>query len=417
MVEFQTYEMCNLGQMQDRGVIQRDNELLPGGVMKNRVGIKQIAEVANVSIGTVDRALNGRSGISKATRQRVLRIAEELLYQPNLAARVLSKGRSNLRIGVCVPREIHFYYDYLWEGILSEARRYSQMGVEFLNRPAPALGEGDDELLRGFLKDGVQGIILTPGNPDAITPLINEAEEKNVRVVCVTTDAPLSKRSSIISGEPKLAGGMAGELMAKFVPPGAQVAIITGQLYTEDQRKKTEGFSESFPKYCEEGKIAAVVEAHEDEDECFCKTFDLLGEVAGLAGIYVNTANCLPVCRAIGARKLAGKVKLITSDLFPDLVPYFEKGTISASIHQRPHRQGQLAVRRLLDNLLQNTPFTKNNFLNPGVVLQSNIRLFREIQRPQGKTLAWQLSPRPGLENSPGSSLENVEDFSWQHDR
>ncbi len=405
------------GEMQDRGVIQRDNELLPGGIMKNRVGIKQIAEVANVSIGTVDRALNGRSGISNATRQRVLRIAEELLYQPNLAARVLSKGRTDLRIGVCVPREIHFYYDYLWEGILSEARRYLQMGVEFLNRPAPALGEGDDELLRGFLKDGVQGIILAPGNPDAITPLINEAEEKNVRVVCVTTDAPFSKRSSIVGGEPKLAGAIAGELMAKFVPPGAQVAIITGQLYTEDQRKKTEGFSESFPKYCEEGRIAAVVEAHEDEDECFCKTFDLLGEVADLAGIYVNTANCLPVCRAIGARRLAGKVKLITSDIFPDLVPYFEKGTISASIHQRPHRQGQLAVRRLLDNLLQNTPFTKNNFLNPGVVLQSNIRFFREIQRPKGETSAWQLSPQPGLENSPGSSLENVEDFSWQHDR
>jgi len=382
--------------------------LLPDGVMKKRAGIKQIAEVAKVSIGTVDRALNGRPGISEATRQRVLRIAEELLYQPNLAARALSRGGTNLKIGVCVPREIHFYYDYVWEGILSEARRYSQMGVEFLNRPAPALGEGDDELLRSFLKDGVHGIILAPGNPDAITPLINEAEERNVRVVCVTTDAPSSKRSSIIGGEPKLAGAMAGELMAKFVRPGAEVAIITGQLFTEDQRKKTEGFSESFPKHCEDGRIAAVVEAHEDEDECFCKTFEMLGEIANLAGIYVNTSNSLPVCRAIGARKLAGKVKLITSDLFPDLVPYFEKGTISASIHQRPHRQGQLAVRRLLDNLLQNTPFTKTNFVNPGFVLRSNLRFFREIQRP--------LSPRLGPANSPGRFLENVEDFSWQHD-
>jgi LacI family transcriptional regulator len=370
--------------------------------MKKKAGIKQIAEAANVSIGTVDRALNGRPGISEATRQRVLQVAEQLLYQPNLAARVLSKGRTDLRIGVCVPREIHFYYDYLWEGILSEAERYAQLGAEFLNRPAPALGEGDDELLRGFLKDGVRGIIVTPGNPDAITPLINEAEEKNVRVVCVTTDAPLSKRSSIIGGQPKLAGTMAGELMAKFVTPGAQVAIITGQLYTEDQRKKTEGFSESFPKHCEEGRIAAVVEAHEDEDECFCKTFDLLAGNADLAGIYVNTANCLPVCRAIGARRLAGKVKLITSDLFPDLVPYFEKGTISASIHQRPHRQGQLAVRQLLDNLLQNMPFT-NNFLNPGVVLQSNFRFFREIQRP--------FSPRLGWANTLGGFPENVEDL------
>src|SRR5712691_2671225 len=266
MVEFQT-KCVTSGKCKIQGLLRGITKLLPGGVMKNRVGIKQIAEVANVSIGTVDRALNGRSGISQATRQRVLRIAEELLYQPNLAARVLSKGRTNLRIGVCVPREIHFYYDYLWEGILSEARRYSQMGVEFLNRPAPALGEGDDELLRGFLKDGVHGIILTPGNPDAITPLINEAEEKNVRVVCVTTDAPFSKRSSIVGGEPKLAGAIAGELMAKFVRPGAEVAIITGQLSTEDQGKKTEGFSESFPKCCEDGRIVAVVEAHEDEDE------------------------------------------------------------------------------------------------------------------------------------------------------
>ena len=74
--------------------------------MKKKAGIKEIAEAAKVSIGTVDRALNGRSGISEATRQRVLEVAQQLLYQPNLAARVLSKGRADLRIGVCVPREI-----------------------------------------------------------------------------------------------------------------------------------------------------------------------------------------------------------------------------------------------------------------------------------------------------------------------
>src|SRR5260370_39502809 len=100
--------------------------------MKKRVGIKQIAEVANVSIGTVDRALNGRSGISEATPQRVLRIAEELLYQRNLTAPVLSQGGTNLKIGVCVPREIHFYYDYVWEWILIVGRRYSSVAFEVL---------------------------------------------------------------------------------------------------------------------------------------------------------------------------------------------------------------------------------------------------------------------------------------------
>lgn len=58
-----------------------------------------------------------------------------------------------------------------------------------------------------------------------------------------------------------------------------------------------------------------MIEGHEDEDESFQKTFDLLRRIPALARIYVNTVNCLPVCRALGARALAGKVKLIPSTL------------------------------------------------------------------------------------------------------
>ena len=52
-----------------------------------RVGIQEIARLAKVSIGTVDRALHGRKRISERTRKRILRIAHEVGYRPNLAAR------------------------------------------------------------------------------------------------------------------------------------------------------------------------------------------------------------------------------------------------------------------------------------------------------------------------------------------
>ena len=48
------------------------------------VTVKQIAELANVSRGTVDRVLNNRSGVSEATRQKVLKIAKELICGTNL---------------------------------------------------------------------------------------------------------------------------------------------------------------------------------------------------------------------------------------------------------------------------------------------------------------------------------------------
>lgn len=352
---------------------------------KPRRGIHLIAEMANVSIGTVDRALHGRDGIKESTRQRILQIAREISYAPNLAARALSVAKASARIGVCVPREIHFFYDQLWGGILDEARRVEQLGFQFLHRPVSALGEGDTGAFKELLQTRVDGIIVTAGNPKGLTPLINAAEDKGVRVVCVSTDAPESRRSSIVCVEPWLNGCLAGELMGKCVSPGSKVAIVAGMLSAEDHRKKTDGFSEAFPRHCPGGKVISVIEGHEDEDESFQKTFELLRRVPGVAGLYVNTVNCLPVCRALGACSLAGKVKLITTDLFLEMAAYFEKGTITASIYQQPHRQGQIAVRLMTDHLTNKAPFPPALHLTPGVVMSSNLHLFREMKNYDGK--------------------------------
>ncbi len=141
---------------------------------KEQRGIHLIAELADVSIGTVDRALHGRGGIKEATRQRILQIARRIGYTPNLAARALSVARTSTRIGVCMPREIHFFYDELWSGVLDEARRVAQFGVQFMNRPVQVLGEGDTEALSELVQSGVNGIILTAGNPTGLKPLIDQ---------------------------------------------------------------------------------------------------------------------------------------------------------------------------------------------------------------------------------------------------
>jgi LacI family transcriptional regulator len=362
---------------------------------KERRGIHLIAELAKVSIGTVDRALHGRTGINEATRQRILQVARQVGYTPNLAARALSASKSNLKIGVCVPREIHFFYDQLWSGILNEERRAGNLGMQFVNRPVQVLGQGDTQAFKELVETGVDGIILTAGNPKDLQPLIDDAEARGIHVVCVSTDAPDSKRSSIVCVEPWTNGSLAGELMGKFVPPDSKVAIIAGMLSAEDHRKKANGFAETFPKHCAGGKILRVIEGHEDEEESFQKTFELLREVPSLAGIYVNTVNCLPVCRAVGERGLAGKVKLITTDLFAEMSPYLQNGTITASIYQQPHRQGQIAVRLVADHLPNKTPFPPKVHLSPGVVMSTNLHLLREMRQGDSR-----LDSLPSLERT-----------------
>lgn len=345
-----------------------------------RASIHRISELANVSIGTVDRALHGRAGISETTRRKVLRIAKQLDYTPHPAARALARSRPNLRIGVCIPEEIHFFYDQMRLGIFDEARRSQSFGVEIVYRPVTALGSGEAAQLTRLLDEGVNALIVTPGNPRSVTPIIDEAERSSVRVVCITTDAPQSHRSSIVSVDPSLSGRLAAELMTRFVPAGSNAAVVTGMLRTEEHRLKTEGFCQSFQNNGVGGAIAAILEGHESEPQTYRKTLRLLADHPDLRGIYVNTVNCLPVCRAIHSRSAQHSIQLIATDLFPEMLPYFTDGTISASIYQDPYLQGQTAIRLLIDALSNGASIPRSFYLNPGIVLRSNVHLFREAR-------------------------------------
>jgi len=345
-----------------------------------KVGIPQIAELAGVSIGTVDRALHARKGVSERTRRRVLQIAQRVSYTPNLAARMLRVGRANVKIGVCIPRETHFFYDQLRDGILDEGRRFESLGAEVLYRPIEKLGAGECERVKEMFQSGVNALIITPGDPHCIRPLIDEAEAGGTRVVCAASDAPESSRSSVVCVDPDLGGRLAAEMMGWAVAPGAKVAVVTGMLRTEDHRKKTEGFCKVFPRYCHGGSVVEVVEGHEDNDETFQRCLDVLERFPDIAGLYVNIVTCLPVCHALRARALAGRVRLIATDLFEEMVPFFEKRTIHASIYQRPYVQGQTAVRLIVEHALHGRPIPPAYYLNPAIVMRSNLYLFRETR-------------------------------------
>ncbi len=74
-----------------------------------RVTLKDIANIAGVHVMTVSDALSGKRSVAPATREKVLRIAKELNYIPNLAARALVTGRTGL-IAILSGAINEFYY-------------------------------------------------------------------------------------------------------------------------------------------------------------------------------------------------------------------------------------------------------------------------------------------------------------------
>ena len=96
-------------------------------------GIKQIAKLANVSIGTVDRVLHNRSGVSKETEKRVLKIIKETGYTKNTAAsRLKLASVKKIKIAVLIPKgeSKWSYWKLPKKGILRAIDELSEMGVK-----------------------------------------------------------------------------------------------------------------------------------------------------------------------------------------------------------------------------------------------------------------------------------------------
>lgn len=211
-----------------------------GTVATKKIGIPELAELAQVSIGTVDRALHNRKRVSEATRNRILNIAKRVGYTPNLAARMLSIGRASIRIGVCIPKETHYFYDQMRDGILHESRRFESMGVEVLYNPVDRLGVGECERVKELLGATLKGLIITPGDPHRLRPLIEEAEGKNIRVICVASDAPESARSSVVCIDPDVGGNwrLSSWRGLLFREPEPQLSLVCCALNTIARRQK-----------------------------------------------------------------------------------------------------------------------------------------------------------------------------------
>jgi LacI family transcriptional regulator len=358
-----------------------------------RVGVQDVANALGISRGTVDRALHGRGGVSAETKRRVLRMAQRLGYRPNLAARYLS-SRRHITIGLAIPHEVASFYDEVRDGIFEAASMFEPLGVKILHRPYNRFGQHEIDAVRDMLQEDVNGLVISPAYPSRLSKSIEDATQRNIPVVCVATDAPGTARLTSVSVDPLVNGALAGELLGHFLPECAEVIVFIGMHATVDHEQKLQSFRTSFRSFCHNGKIAAVVEAHDEATEAHQKSLKVLAQHPATKGIYVATANSMPVIAALQELGLDHKMKVITTDLFPAMFQYIRSKTIAATIHQRAREQGAIAFQAIVRFLTEGIQPAPQISINPAVVMSSNLDLFISQESAAKKN-----SPPSGLKS------------------
>ncbi|MEN8138111.1 MAG: LacI family DNA-binding transcriptional regulator [Bacteroidota bacterium] len=125
--------------------------------MGRNVTIKDLARKLNISVTTVSRALRNAPDINPKTKAAVIKLAEELDYEPNALAKSLVQRKTNI-IGVIVPQlDMHFFSSVI-SGIQNEARR---LGYNVLIAQSNEDYDMEVENVRSMMSSRLDGLIVS----------------------------------------------------------------------------------------------------------------------------------------------------------------------------------------------------------------------------------------------------------------
>lgn len=344
-----------------------------------RTTVKDIANESNFSLSTVSKALTGKGGISEETRNTVLEAAKRLGYRVNRLAQGLA--RNPITIGIIFPKVWPEYYGYLDQGIqngLESMRDYNVIGKY---KGISSLFSGDEisNALDSFIEEGVNAVILCPASVTNCGVYLDKLYERNIPVVLLGTDLHEGKRLTCVRVDAHMAGRLAGEFMNWLVPENKSVAVFIGNKDMKDHIEKVEGFLDEIKIGA--AKTGGVYETQDEPEVAYHLTKKIIREMPDLGGIYVATGNSIAVCKCLEEYEQKNEIRLIGTDIFPDIKRYVDEKLMNGVIFQDPVKQGEIAVKTVYQYLVEGHQCEQNIFVQPRLILRNNMASYFEILR------------------------------------
>lgn len=339
--------------------------------------IKEIAAMAGVSRGTVDRVINNRGSVSQETQERILAIIKKINYQPNKAALSLAAQKKKIVIGVLLfgkNNENPFFEDVL-EGVRYQQQKLSGYGCKVLIRRSALNMEAQLAAIDELIASGIHGLVISPCNFPQISEKIDELYAKGIPAITTNTDLPGSKRIAYVGSDYYKAGCTAAGLMSLITGKRAKVGIITGSPMVLCHSERLSGFLNTIRERYPQIEILEVIANEDNEAKSYRAAKRLLQKYPEMDALYFNAAGVRGGCRAIIEQNRQGSLKVITYDAVESTKQLVLDGVISATIGQQPFLQGSRPVKLLFDYLTVGSyPANAIQYTETSIMIRENIQ-------------------------------------------
>ena len=347
-----------------------------------KIRIKDIAERAGVSEGTVDRVIHGRPSVSPKAMAKVKKALEELDYKPNMYASALAYNKSYTFYSLIPKHESEAYWEEVEEGANAACERYRDFNISnkvlYYNRFAP---ETFAKLMVEVLKKEPDGVIIVPSRLDITTKYTDIMHERNIPFILLDSYMPDLKPLSFFGQDSFASGFFAARMLMMLAPREKEIMLMkqmrNGNVASKQQENRETGFRhymhDHFPSVTihevnlslddKRDKYDVILEdfftAHPQVHHCI--TFNSKAHLVGEFLLRSNRRN----------------VQIMGYDMVPKNAECVRQGSISFLIAQHAFMQGYSCVETLFQAIVLKKEVEPVNYMPIELLTKENIDFYR----------------------------------------
>jgi LacI family transcriptional regulator len=345
---------------------------------RKNITIKDIARMAGVSAGTVDRVLHNRGRVSDEALQKVNKVLEEIDYKPNLIARTLGSNKT-YRIAALIPDpEQDPYWAQSRAGIRQAEAEWSHYNVTIELYVFDLYNKNSlKEVAESVLNAKPDGILIAPIFYHQVMPFFELYRSNNIPYVLFNTNIQEVQPLSFIGQNLYQSGRLGAELMSLGCRAPGKIAVfhINEDIHNSVHlSEKERGFREFLGN-----NHSYEIITHNLRNSADPAFEDQLAGILNdpqLKGVYISTSKgCLIVASYLEKINKTDLV-LVGYDMLKENLKFIQSGTIDFIINQNPKRQAFLGMNYLADYLVFQKQMPPMNFLPLEVITRENLQSY-----------------------------------------
>lgn len=319
------------------------------------ITIKEIAQRAGVSIGTVDRVIHNRGHVDPDKAERIRMICAQAGYQPNTLARALIMRGKNMRIAAAINSpDYNLFSRRVKEGldaICQERKDYNITPDYFFMRESSA--QQQLAHLEQIRREGYSGLVIKPIQDPEVERTLGEMIRDGMPVVTCTSDMPGLDTVGFVGQDHAKEGRLAANMLCTCFRRPIRAAVMSQKKNVWSRTQKISAFC----RYMEQAgnQITDVVEVSDEPGLMYRQTQELLRRRQDLDALYAHAGDVGPICRAVEDLGLGKRLCLFTFGEKEDTARLLQKGQILFAIEEKPYQHGYYAGRMMIDYLLSRT--------------------------------------------------------------